>query len=152
MCALVSIRSPNAAKKGKLPAVKVKSKAHIAPRERIRRRSAFLSLGSFFFFILHESNPSTMLLLLLLLGGPKKRHLALPAVAANISISSPWWLSTGLRLLRAVADVSAEVALESVGASLSCSPLFRFFPLLSHSPTWLRSGWSGMRTGRSWPR
>lgn len=38
-------------------------------------------------------------------------------MAANISISSPWWLSTGLRLLRVVADVSAEVALESVGAS-----------------------------------
>lgn len=111
MRALVSIRSPNVAKKGKLPAVKVKSKAHIAPRERIRRRSAFLSLGSFFlfFFILHESNPSTMLLLLLLLlGGLKKRHLALPAVAANTSISSTWWLSTGLRLLRAVADVSAR--------------------------------------------
>lgn len=38
-------------------------------------------------------------------------------MAANISISSPWWLSTGLRLLWVVTDVSAEVALESVGAS-----------------------------------
>lgn len=77
---------------------KVESSHEATQKKKIRRRNAFLSLCYFFF--LHESNPSTMLLPPLL-GGVKKRHLALPAVVVNISISFPWWLSTKLRLLRA---------------------------------------------------